>query len=196
MRFFHYTTKDVPENLIGVESFTGWDVNHYWQQKLDGAWIQEVDKQTAPVIETIFRVAPREVAERITELLKSLNNAGKYAAELLKEYVFEEVRAARFTSCPSRRKCLFLFESTDPERYIRSIGSDPRLYNVVEVELLESASLHRADPRLLDCNRLRYGGLVRQAERYWRGVPEGVPGAEILFRGRYRLVRVVKAKAG
>jgi hypothetical protein len=112
----------------------------------------------------------------------------KYTSEVLKEYVFDEVRAVEFPRLPSRRRCMFLLDEVhDPEAYAAAIGFADHAH-LYRVEVI-SGRLHRGDLAELRCNMQLQGEIAEHARRYWRGVPVGL-SAEVLFEGICRGIKI------
>jgi len=174
----HYTRWKLREEHIGREFCTSWDISHYWKQKLRKAWAQ--DSLELPDI-YIGKTS-------LTELLRH----GKYAAELLKEFVFEEVRENRFRDRPSRKRCLFAFPTElDPRTYRSTIGFTNLDRTLIRIQPLDGARIHFGSMDLLDCNLSDYEELTHKAAEYWAGCELANPRAEALLEGRFRIMEIV-----
>lgn len=149
-----------------IDTATAWAESRHWRSKLalpDGAWSKGQPPQPGPVLARL-----------------------KYNCELLKEYVFEDVRRAAFPELPSRRRCMYLLDSShDPAAFASSIGLDGAAVYVVEVV---SGCLHRAELAALDCNLRPHSEIEAHARRYWTHAEPG-DGTEVLFEGVCRLLR-------
>jgi len=166
-----------------VTCSTNWEMSRYWETKLTAKWVTDFPGIPAGMVRPGFPV------EQISDLLKH----GKYAAELLKEFVFEEVRQEQYSSMPSRRKCLFAFPSSlDPHEYAASIGLSEKDGLLLEIDVAANAAVHYAEMKLLDCNGLVYAKLRSQAARYWETDARGSSTCEILVDGDFRVIRVVR----
>lgn len=106
------------------------------------------------------------------------------------ELTWERVRGDQFSTRPSRRRCLFLFDARTVEEG-RERAHRMGVYDVChEVELVEPATarVHTADARWLD-HKIPLATAERGA-RYWRGDMTGDPMVETLIEGAVRVVRV------
>ncbi|MBX3231455.1 MAG: hypothetical protein KIT84_10955 [Labilithrix sp.] len=130
---------------------------------------------------------------------------GKAAMDVLKEYVFEEVRRSDFKAAPSRQRCLFAF----PPQVLREDEAVATLESMalvrsptvqafwkkgvwkvlMELELAGGA-VHIGDSKLLDCSHLTVEQIETEAGKYWRG--EGNTD-ELLYEGPFRVTRMVKS---
>jgi hypothetical protein len=109
----------------------------------------------------------------------------KYAAQALKEYVFDEIRAMEFSSRPSRRRCMFLFDATlDADAYAATMGL--LQHHLFEVEL-SAGTVHRAPLSELACNLSLVPELEERARAYWRHVEAPSMDTEILFEGTCKM---------
>lgn len=179
--FLHWSSWAAPPDSIEVDTRTAWTITHYWSAKT----------QTKP--ET--RDEPLQVGslyfEKDHPLSKFFNfmmSVAKTNSELLKEYIFDEVRALEFPDLPSRRRCVFFLDAVhDPHEYINQLGwvAPTTLYEATVVE----GTLHRAKLSLLNCNTLSPPELREQARRYWQKADVDL-GTEVLFEGIMRLRRV------
>jgi hypothetical protein len=167
-RFFHWATQeflDAANRAPTVEFTTSPTASWYWKGKLNSRdWVE-----------------PKPPLGQLGELLLH----GRYSAEILKEYVFEEVRLLEFPLRPSRRRSMFLFDaSLDPDAYAASMSL--RKHHLFEVELL-SGTVHRAATAELSCNLSLVPEIAERARGYWRHALEPTIGAEILFEGECRM---------
>jgi hypothetical protein len=121
-----------------------------------------------------------------------------YLLSCLKELLFESVRGSVDPSLPSRSECMFLFESTlDPLGYGTRLGRDAADYTTLELRPVAGSRLFRARSALLDVPA-SVPEIVAAAEEYWRGLAADAPAddTEVLFTGRFEIIRVVSAGAG
>ena len=178
LELLHYTRWKLREEHIGREFCTSWNISHYWKQKLRKAWVED-----SPELPDIF------IGETsLTDLLKH----GKYAAELLKELVFEEVRGARFSDHPSRKRCLFAFSTQlDPRAYRSAIGFKGQDRILIRIQALDGALIHFGSMEHLDCNLSDYEELTQRAAEYWAGCEPADLRAEALLEGRFRVLEIV-----
>lgn len=166
--FLHWTSPRFLQeagNAANIELTTTPNASWYWLGKLA---TREWARPTAP--------APLG-AESIVEFLTQ----GKYASELLKEYVFEEVRSTEFPQRPSRRRAMYLFDaSLDPHVYAEKLKL--ATHCLYEVKVL-NGRLHRASLKALDCNLQLHEDIVKHAQAYWAHVGSPAMETEVLFEG-------------
>ena len=128
---------------------------------------------------------PPTTASNLAETFGEILTHNKYTAEVLKEYVFEDVRSSEFAGRPSRRRCMFLFDAVlDPNLYATTLQL--RAENLFEVEVL-SGALHRARYTDLACNLSKVAEIEERARSYWKHRPEPALETEILFEGQCRM---------
>jgi len=163
--FLHWTRGDLAAEL---DTRQAWSKSLHWQSKL---------------------LRPDDIREHVSpdEAFNVLTGRLRYAAELLKEYVFEDVRRVHFSERPSRRSCMYLFDTAeDPEAYARAMNLEGSVLYQVEVI---SGQLHRGPIAALNCNARTHDEMVEYAHRYWAHTESNV-GTEVLFEGMCRLSRL------
>ena len=179
MDLFHYTRWELKEEHIGRVFCISWQESHYWKQKLHRDWAED----SLDVPELYIG------ATSISALLKH----GKYAAEVLKEFVFEEVRQRYFGILPSRRRCLFAFPSQlDPSAFRDALGFSNHDRSLIRIQPVDGARIHFARMDLLDCNLSDYEELTRIAQQYWSGCEPDRPGCEALLEGSFRIMEILR----
>lgn len=187
-RFYHLTSWVLsPENIGQAFTTISSDTSYYWTQKLTLSGVESAREANFRYLEEIGVPGPS-----IGPFSEVMLHA-KYAQELLKEYIFEEVRKAEFTSAPSRKKCMFLFEpSPDPWLYLSKLGLMPTERRLIEVEpIAHQSSVMPVDSRHLDCNMEVYASIVEHARRYWSGSTTSNPTIEVLLEGCFTLTRII-----
>ena len=183
MRCFHFTSWDIAEINLDKSHYTEWDKSYYWRQKLKGHWLKSIDDKLRRMFRNILD------KEDVVQLGKHY----KYSTELLKEYIFEEVRANFYPNIPSRKKCMFLF---DPEinisKYVALMNFNIEKYNLVEIETAEENSkILRVNMDLLNCNLKYYDEIIAIAHEYWKGASEISLNTEILFEGEFKILQIL-----
>ncbi|MBA7596195.1 hypothetical protein ES703_03164 [subsurface metagenome] len=184
MQFLHFTAWNTNTLKINTEYSTACDVSNYWQQKIQGNFLANCDQALLNI---------PDVNVYGLDLKLVLRN-WKYSIELLKEYIFEEVRAVHFPSLPSRKKCMFLFDkSIDYEDYADKINFSLDKYALIEIEPIENKSKSiRAKLSLLDCNGLPYDVIFEKAKEYWKGTEEINTDTEILLEGNFIITDIIR----
>jgi hypothetical protein len=179
-RFFHWSSWDKPPDSAQFDTRKAWTSSHYWQAKLN----HKPEVPDEPLVLGPMRI---EKGHPIAQLFHKLFSISKTNSELLKEYVFDEVREIEFPALPSRRRCMFLFDAEhDPHAYAKQLGFTPAtLYEVTVTE----GSLHRAKLSLLNCNSMSPPELRAQARLYWAPTEPSMD-TELLFEGVAQLQRV------
>jgi Protein of unknown function (DUF2441) len=169
--FLHWTRGDLAAEL---DTRQAWSESLHWRSK-----------RIRPVAAHTLR-QPVSQDEAMIVLMGRL----QYAAELLKEYVFEDVRRVHFSERPSRRSCMYLFDTAeDPEAYASAMNLERNVLYQVEVI---SGQLHRAPIAALNCNARTHDEMVEHARRYWTHTEPNI-GTEVLFEGMCRLSRLNEA---
>ena len=190
----HFTRWDPTRLALGATHHTPLDMSAYWKRKLEGTDDQMLIHQGADnlrgQIGALGEAIPVEIIGALQGIVTSMSSLNKYAAELLKEYVFEEVRATSYQKMPTRRRCMFLFDHHDPEEYAAALKFTTSRHTLVEIETEDSGKLHKADLSLLDCNSLRYDGLVAKAHEYWSPSERAGVHVEYLYEGAYTIRRM------
>lgn len=163
--FFHWATADflkAANNAAMIEFTTSPTSSWYWRGKLaNRTWTPQLPEGLGDVADLLAH--------------------GKYASELLKEYVFEEVRAAEYGTRPTRRRSMFLFDTAqDPHEYGTAMKlAMTHLFRVT----VTSGSLHRAALAALNCNGSLYAEMVVKAREYWSHIAAPSMNTEVLFEG-------------
>ena len=179
--FLHLSSWRLDASHLGKVFATPKDNSNYWAGKLRIDWAREAAK-SVPLVNAPL---PDAVATKLVDALCMM----KYATELLKEYVFEEVRSAEFPRLPSRRRCMFLFaDCHSPSVYARLLGWPEGRHSVVRVRPRPQSVLHVADMRHLNCNTRDHEGLVSAARQYWSPADPLDINSEVLLEGEWELV--------
>lgn len=97
-----------------------------------------------------------------------------------RERLWEEVRAAHFTDCPSRIKALFASVSKEDAEWAMREWFTEQDRIVVEMKAAVGAKVHVADTRLLDCAEPQWR---EAAIRYWNGDRTDDPRLEVVIDG-------------
>ena len=169
--FYHWASPEfvsAANNAATLEFTTSPTTSFYWRGKIASRTLDPRIKLPAQL-------------ERFAEQLAHL----KYAAELLKEYVFEEVRVAEFVERPTRRRAMFLIDMClDPHAYAASMQLRAhRLYRVT----VHNGRLHRADASALNCNLSLHQDMAARARQYWTHAPAATTSGEVLFEGECKM---------
>lgn len=136
-------------------------------------------KKTQPEAEHVARLAARVL---------------EHQAKIIREYVFEEVRAKDFPHKPSRMRGIWLLPH-DRHVFERWCASANFKFRAWEVEV--SGTVHHGDTKFLE--PLAVGGAVfaENARRYWsQPVAPDFLGGEILFEGEFTPVQEIKLAVG
>lgn len=183
MRCFHFTSWDIAEINPDKCHYAEWDKSYYWRHKLEGYWLKFIDEKLQRMFRNILD------KEDVIQLGKHY----KYTAELLKEYIFEEVRVNYYPNLPSRKRCMFLFDpETNINEYAALLNFDMEKYNLVEIETAEENSkMLRVNMDLLNCNLKYYNEIIAMAHEYWKGTSEISLNTEILFEGEFKILQIL-----
>ena len=177
---YHFTTWNLSDEHIGKVINVAWDASNYWQHKMTRGWVPQL--ANLPDNITVNGIP----MSSLNELLNHM----KYTSELLKEYIFDEIRSNEYPSKPSRRKCMFAFSTVhDPDGYAKRLGFDRTRYRLMTLRVLEGTKLHFGDMVHLNTNLSDHKGIVEAARRYWAGADANLPTAEAVIEGPLEIVR-------
>lgn len=183
----HFTNWDLSSVQIG-DSFTtnSWVESKYWKQKKENT---ELISSNSLFNELEKILQQLNLSNQIDfSLLAQEVDKSKYYSELLKEFVFEEIRLMEFPEKPSRRKCMFLLpQNIDIVEYGVSMSFDMSTKRHLHIEICEPTSLHFADITQLNCNSLTHDEKVDFARKYWEGTNKRNMFTEILYEGEFRI---------
>lgn len=187
MRLFHLTTWKPEQIPIGRTLPTSWTQSNYWTQQHD-----------------TLRLAQWIVEHEFTDaMFASLSSTHRYAlalakaqAQSAKENLAEQIRSASFPGRPSRSDCMFACATgEDLWRYVDRYRFPLSGRCGIELEVLSAPGtpvVHRADPAWLDCNGDSSGAQRAAIHKYWHGDAKNSDSiTEVLFRGAFRVVRVL-----
>jgi hypothetical protein len=174
--FYHCTSwTDV---TVGQRVGTSWEASHYWTEKSAGtapipdgaAFVDQVTMTIDQVTAASPQLGPAAALVRtIANQLATRLGDYKRKSELLKELLFEQVRADAASERPSRAKCMFLFDSDlDPGRYLRAMpGLAAVRPMLLRVRAMDGAIWHRGPLSLLNCDASPIATIKENARRYW-----------------------------
>ncbi|MDE2888529.1 MAG: DUF2441 domain-containing protein [Gemmatimonadota bacterium] len=192
--YYHFTTWQMNSMGVGQQFEANWEVSNYWKCKLDGSFLNDFEPFTGftkGMLNVLNGLHEADLEEIRTFLLHA-----KYSAELLKEYIFEEIRASEFPQIPSRMRCLFLFEAEhdkDAEVYLQKMGYPLTGRSLIKVEPVDGKSAtHRTDAKLLDVNLSRQPEVAAAARKYWKGTSDPVALPEVLLEGSFVISEIVR----
>lgn len=179
MNFLHFTKKEVDKIKTDVPYSTSWDKSYYWIQKTKNE--NSIPQDIASALNTIPEI--KILGLDIKEILRNY----KIKSELLKEYIFDEVRLEFHPTAPSRKKCMYLFDNTyDYKKCAELLSFDFRNYNLLEIEpIAENFSYIKTDLSFLNCNLESYSSIKENAIKYWDGEIQDKEKCEILFQGDF-----------
>jgi hypothetical protein len=145
MIFKHFSHWD-PASIDSSTTYNtdNWQSSSYWLNKqVDEVQIQGTVEPLIEGISKILRLFGQTLD--ISPLSSEIQKA-KYYSELLKEYIFEDIRINEFPSKPSRKKCMFLAPSeVDIYEYAKRLGYQVEKKNFFEIETTEASNIHYAD---------------------------------------------------
>ncbi|MHA1942226.1 MAG: DUF2441 domain-containing protein [Candidatus Hodarchaeales archaeon] len=198
--YYHFTTWDISKLEKDMDYRTPSDYSHYWKNKLKKDYAklcfnQNKDQIGIPkIFENIKMASGISLRDQIIKEIEEIYVQGKYTSELLKEYIFEEVRINSFPRLPSRKRCIFLFDKElDIVSYANRLEFDMSNYSLLEIEAVEPiGKIFRANMQLLDVNSGDYGDFKKNAEEYWACCSQIDINSEVLFEGNYRIKEIVK----
>ena len=182
--FKHITNKRKQEIVLNEILETDWGESRYWYGKCNN--MSPVDLQIAGLEKISTEIQP--FFNALTLLLGPV----KHHSEILKEYVFEEIRQKEFLTLPSRTNCMFLIPNDmDIQEYATNMKFDLVQNTVIEIEIIDEGNLLYADSSLLNCNGDSHESKKTIARRYWGGTTDRNINTEVLFRGQYAITRII-----
>lgn len=191
MKFRHITSWTPEDIQINEVYETVWEASNYWLNK------QTNEKEIQLPIDNLFS-SIQGILNAIgksfdfSELSQQIQKS-KYYAELLKEYIFEEVRTSDFPNKPSRKKCMFLVPyDVDIFDYALNLQYGLTNRTLLEIETIEGGQLHFADLTLLNCNSHKHSEKVEAAKQYWEGTKNINLYTEVLFSGQFKVTSKIQ----
>lgn len=169
---------------------SSWLESNYWQNKTNS------EGTLMPAIKELIDTSKDLFIELgIINSLESFSleiQKSKYYAELLKEYIFEDVRINYYPQRPSRKNCMFLVPySVDIITYSKNIELDLNNRTIIEIETMNSKKLHYANLSHLNCNSFKHTDKIEAAIQYWIGTDEVNINTEVLYTGSFKIKSIV-----
>lgn len=188
----HFTSWSEEKIKIKKSYLTSWEESIFWQLKTQKKILSLPDFQSFfESIKSNEDILRNYTVKDIDFLSEELHKS-KYYAELLKEYLFENIRIANFPNKPSRINCAFFIPiELDCEKYLKTLGLAYRNMRIWEVEIGQPMNLHFADLSLLDCNHFPHQDKIKAAKEYWGGTSKIDYNTEILYRGSFQFNRLL-----
>lgn len=193
--YYHLTNWKIDSICVGKKYNTPEELSCYWQSQLNGSDTRSFDPLACFPQELLDNIRPKEVEETLRFLSLEL----KYSSQLLKEYIFEDIRASEFPRLPSRKRCMFLIDAEQAEgaedclRKMNFEGSIPCGRSLIKVEPIKGESItHRTDAKLLDINLARQSDIADRARKYWSGTSDPIELSEVLLEGSYIIRKIIK----
>lgn len=202
--YYHLTKWEIDSICVGKKYNTPEELSCYWQSQLDGSDTRSFDPLACFFQEPLDNIEPeaikviKAVLEGLGMLegLRSLSLELKYSSQLLKEYIFEDIRASEFSQLPSRKRCMFLVEAEEAEDCLRKMGFEGSSlcgYSLIKVEPIKGDSItHRTDAKLLDINLARQPDIADRARKYWQGTSDPIELSEVLLEGSFIIRKIIK----
>jgi len=192
-KYLHFTNEKY--NIGSVINTEDWAFSNYWSGKMKmlSSSEKEFDIPKLPKFKCINcsmdTEIPKELQAEIYKVCERFNknirdNLSK--VELLKEYIFEDIRQKLSPSLPSRKKCLFLLDTEENAKVFYDSFGVKKKYKI-RVETLEEAKpIIRVDASWLDCNIQTVEQMELFAKSYWSGEIKNKHNykQEILFEGK------------
>ncbi|WP_373997933.1 DUF2441 domain-containing protein [Bdellovibrio bacteriovorus] len=137
-------------------------------------WLSKFKQDAVPMHEVLLGKDPpptieNQIATKVLELVGTAFSKAKL--ELLKEYIFEDVRQSEFPHLPSRKKAVFFLDESDDtdEKISRFSSMLARREKMVFRGIEEKHLIFRADANFLNCNMKSTDEIFEFARRYWKG---------------------------
>lgn len=192
-QLFHWSNFQKDQIEIGCAREASYSPSFYWNGKLTREWTKSYPYPPAlvKICDLLDRIDPTKEA---SSGLKTVADIQLYSGELLKEFIFEEIRAAEFGSLPSRKNCMYCFDSSiDPNQYMEQMKIPTHGRILIEIEPnAQKSSVVQVRPSLLNCNTLTVPEMRDCARSYWSGTDEVGFDTEVLLVGEYQVKRIVE----
>ena len=208
--YYHVTNWPIDSFCVGQEYSTPIDSSLYWRSRLDGAHVEKQD-----ILSDILGI-PREALDKASDELNQMNINGvnlkdllfsfrslssnlAYSSQLLKEYIFEDIRASEFPNLPSRKRCMFLFDGKQDKEEAKVLSA--KMFgasylsgrSLINIEVVNGKSIiHRTDATLLDVNVRKQPEIVEAARKYWTGTNESIERHEVILEGSYIICEIIE----
>lgn len=169
---------------------TSWAESNYWKNKqTDQNQIKNTIDPLFDSLNQIFKMLGKNFdTSKITDEIQK----SKYYSELLKEYIFEDIRICEFPDKPSRKKCMFLSPNEiDIKDYAKRLNFDVTSKTFLQIETLDETKLHFADLTLLNCNSKSHAEKLDFARQYWKGTDNRNFDTEVLLTGPFKISKII-----
>jgi intein/homing endonuclease len=189
---FKHITNWTKENINFVDTYaTTWEASNYWTNKISNE--TELLASSNSLFNSINSVLSMFGKSFDFSTLESELQKSKYYGELLKEYIFEEIRLTEFPHKPSRKKCIFLvpFE-VEIFEFATKLNYNLNSKTLMEIEVIQNDNLHFADLTLLNCNSLSHFEKVKAARQYWQGTTTRDINTEVLYIGEFKINSIIQ----
>lgn len=104
----------------------------------------------------------------------------------IREQIFEEIRAKEFSSLPSRRSAIWLFDNFSlAQKCGEKWNFVKQGRDLLEVEIVFCRQMIKVDSKWVTCVATEY---INNARKYWSGEMSDDPEPEILFDGALQLL--------
>jgi hypothetical protein len=190
MKFNHITSWTKENLTVGEIYETNFNISNYWhnKQRNENQISNEIN-EIIPMLEQPLKLTGKTFD--LTIFTKEIQKS-KYYSELLKEYIFEDIRRKEFVEKPSRQDCMFLFPlEVDINDFARNLGYNLNDRTIIEVETLNEEQIHFADLTLLNVNIHNHNEKEEAARLYWSGTNKRNLETEILYRGQFRVTKII-----
>lgn len=181
--FLHLSNWTDPFDSGTLDTTKAWEQSQYWTTRLT------TDEWCGAAEDPDGSLKLGSLAFAKGHPVIALMRRFKYAAELAKELIFEDVRRTEFPQRPSRRACMFLLdESVDPATYAKAMWGSVGTRSLYRVEIV-SGRVHRAKLSALNCNVRLHADIVQNARLFWTHAEPSVD-TEVMFEGVCKLTRM------
>jgi Protein of unknown function (DUF2441) len=185
--YLHSSTWESKNYTVGKEYLTDWQESMYWLHKKHAQQNQVFDNSIVEILKLLSDGQIEiQLLDQVAKKFNMMFQHGRYASELLKEYIFEEVRQNKFPQLPSRMKCMFAFSKLiDPKLYLEKLKLNQNTKTLIEIEpIFQNSKVFAANYTLLDCNLSTHKEMVKFAHQYWNGDNPDLLTTEILIEGK------------
>ena len=137
-------------------------------------WLSKFNPDSAPMYELLLGKNPPAtpetiVAKQVLDLVGS--GFSKAKLELLKEYLFEDIRQMEFPDLPSRIKATFFLDNDNQAEnsILRFSPAFAGREKMVFIGIKGKYNIFKADANFLNCNTKSTKEILAMARGYWRG---------------------------
>lgn len=173
------------------------DYSKYWENKLKFNFNPKDANKISDLfasLERIFSIFQSADSQENIDQLKNILNNSSQSQELLREYIFEEIRLEKFPDLPSRKNCMFCLPDNCTLKSAREVFNLSIEYRPTTLRIEGVKGEHifcECDANWLNCNIKKINEVKESAYKYWDGHKTEKPMIEILFSGSFTIKEIL-----